>query len=86
MCSGLHPTHTTESGLGELVFICDLANRKKKKKNHSYSCQDTGSKIEDNYEKVSGGPEIHCAGSPTVCSLHRPSWFSHTELQGKKCF
>lgn len=39
MCSGLHPTHTTESGLGEVVFICDLENRGEK--HISYSCQDT---------------------------------------------
>lgn len=32
MCSGLHPTHTTESGLGEVVFICNLAKREEKKK------------------------------------------------------
>lgn len=28
MCSGLHPTHTPpKSGLGEVVFICNLAKR-----------------------------------------------------------
>lgn len=34
MCSGLHPphTHTNESGLGEVAFICNLAKGEEGKK------------------------------------------------------
>lgn len=32
MCSDLHPQHATESGLGEVVFFCNLAKRKRERK------------------------------------------------------
>lgn len=51
MCSGLHPTHTPpKSGLGEVVFICNLAKReegKKKKTKHILIAVRTQSKIRE---------------------------------------